>query len=107
MALEGLAADIDKVVADLVANGVTDDELARAKRRLIANAIYAQDSHAALARVFGEALVLGETMDDVRAWPAAIEAVTADEVVAAAKKYLDIRRSVTGYLVGAPADTRS
>ena len=107
VALEGLAADIDKVVADLVANGVTDDELARAKRRLVANAIYAQDSHAALARVFGEALVLGETMDDVRAWPAAIEAVTADEVVAAAKTYLDIRRSVTGYLVGAPAETRS
>ncbi len=107
VALQGLAADIDAVIADLVANGVTDDELARAKRRMIAGTIYAQDNHAALARVFGQALAIGQSMDDVRAWPAAVEAVTAEEVVAAAKKNLDIRRSVTGYLVGASAETRS
>ena len=36
-----------------------------------------------------------------------IDAVTADQVVAAAKNYLDLRRSVTGNLVGVAADTRS
>ena len=107
VALDALSADIDAVIAAIAEKGITDDELVRAKRRLVANAIYAQDSSAALARVFGQALALGETIDDVRGWPAAIDAVTADQVVAAAKTWLDNRRSVTGYLVGAPADTRS
>jgi zinc protease len=37
----------------------------------------------------------------VQTWLDRIDAVTADQVVAAAKVYLDPRRSVTGYLVGA------
>jgi hypothetical protein len=36
-----------------------------------------------------------------------IEAVGAEDILAAARKYLDIRRSVTGYLTGAPGDGRT
>jgi len=100
--LEALSADLDAVIADLVKNGVSDDELARAKRRIVANAIYAQDNHAMLARVFGEGLSIGQSVDDIQHWPAAIDAVTADQVVNAARSYLDSKRSVTGFLVGAP-----
>ena len=53
-----------------------------------------------LAKFFGEALATGRSVADVQDWLDRIDAVTADQVVAAAKTYLDLRRSVTGYLVG-------
>ena len=106
LAPAALAADIDAVVAELNDKGVTDEELARAKKRMLASAIYAQDNQAVLARVFGSALATGETLAAVQNWPAAVDAVSKDDVLAAARKYLDIRRSVTGYLVGA-SESRS
>ena len=50
---------IDAVIDDVVAKGVTADELERAKNRLIADAIYAQDSQATMARWYGAALTTG------------------------------------------------
>jgi zinc protease len=107
ISLEALAADIDAVIAELLDKGVTDDEVARAKKRMLAGAIYAQDSQGTLARVFGDALTSGQTVAAVQNWPSDIEKVTAADVNAVARKYLDLRRSVTGYLVGKPADGRS
>ncbi len=97
--LHQLEQGIDAVLADVVEHGVSADELDRAKTRLIADAVYAQDNQATLARWYGAALATGETVDDVRAWPDHIKAVTADAVQAAARHWLDRRRSVTGYLV--------
>jgi zinc protease len=39
------------------------------------------------------------SVDDVRSWPDRIRAVTAEQVRAAAQKWLDKKRSVTGYLI--------
>jgi len=75
------------------------DELERAKTRLIAEAVYAEDNQATLARWYGSALAIGQTVEDVRAWPDRIRAVTADTVQNAARAWLDRRHSVTGYLV--------
>ncbi len=102
--LAGLEAALDAEIARLVRDGVTAEELARAKRTMIADALYAQDSQFALARLFGVALTTGSTIADVQEWPARIEAVTAADVVAAARDYLDIRRSVTGLLEGVAAN---
>lgn len=90
---------IDAVIDEIVKNGVTRDELTRAKNRLVAASIYALDSQAKLARSFGEALTTGQTVDDVLEWPQRIEAVTAEQVKAAAKHILDQRRSATGVLL--------
>src|SRR5215469_4976555 len=90
---------IDEVIADLVKNGVSADELERAKTRMIADAVYAQDNQAALARWYGTALTTGSTVEDVKAWPDRIRAVSADAVREAARTWLDRRHSVTGYLV--------
>ena len=90
---------IDDVIADLVKNGVNAEELDRAKTRMIADAVYAQDNQAALARWYGVALTTGATVADVQAWPDQIRGVTADAVRDAARTWLDRRRSVTGYLV--------
>jgi len=105
--LEALAAEFDAIVQELLDNGVTEDELVRAKRRMITDSIYAGDSQSALARMFGRALASGGSLADVQDWPQRIEAVGAEDILAAARKYLDIRRSVTGYLTGAPGDGRT
>ncbi len=97
--LEQLEGAIDAVIDDVVAKGITPDEVERAKNRLIADAIYAQDSQATMARWYGAALTTGSTVQKVQSWPDRIRAVTADSANAAAKAWLDKRRSVTGYLI--------
>src|SRR5262245_62009644 len=90
---------IDAVIAEVAQNGVTADEVARAKTRLIADAVYAQDSQGTLARWYGAALTTGGTIEQVQGWPDRLKAVTAEQVRDAARHWLDKRRSVTGYLV--------
>jgi zinc protease len=99
VSLTQLEAAIDAVIDDVVAKGVTADEVERAKTRLIADAIYAQDNQATMARWYGTALTTGLTVESVQSWPDRIRAVTQDAVNAAAKTWLDKRRSVTGYLI--------
>jgi zinc protease len=97
--LQQIEAAIDAVIDEVVLRGVTADELARAKNRLLADAIYVRDSQSTMARWFGSALTTGSTVQEVLAWPDRIAAVTAEAVHAAAKTWLDKRRSVTGYLI--------
>ena len=82
------------------------DELERVKRGVIASTIYAQDNQRRLARVFGRTLATGGTIADVQNWPGEIEKVTAEDVLAVARKYLDKNSSVTGYLTSGPKDGR-
>ncbi len=107
VALAALEATMDEVIAEVLENGVTEAELERAKRTIIADAIYAQDSQATLARIFGAALTTGSSVEAVQTWPRRIGAVTADEVQAVARKYLVMKRSVTGYLRKPANDDRS
>ena len=97
--LPQLEKEIDAVIARVVDKGVTDDELKRSKTRLIADAVYAHDSQASMARWYGGALMTGATVHDVANWPDRIRAVTADQVQRAARQWLEIRRSVTGFLI--------
>jgi zinc protease len=90
---------IDGVIAELSQNRVPAGDLERVKTQLIAEAIYAQDNQATLARWYGAAITTGLSIDDVRSWPDRIRAVTAEQVRAAAQKWLDRNRSVTGYLI--------
>ena len=90
---------IDAVIAEVAQNGVSAETLERAKTQLIAEAIYAQDSQATLARWYGAALTVGLTIDDVVDWPRKVRAVTATQVRDAARAWLDKKRSVTGYLI--------
>jgi zinc protease len=97
--LTQLEAETDAIVAEVIAKGVTAEELERAKTRLIADAVYALDNQASMARWYGTALTTGASVNDVKNWPDRIRAVTAEQVQDAARKWLDKRRSVTGYLV--------
>ncbi|MGC1780244.1 MAG: pitrilysin family protein [Xanthobacteraceae bacterium] len=99
VSLHQVEAGLDDVINGVIDHGITADELDRAKTRLIADAVYAEDNQATLARWYGSALATGQTVDQVRGWPDRIRAVTADAVQQAARSWLDRRRSVTGYLV--------
>jgi len=92
-------AAIDAVIADVAAGGITAAELDRAKTRLIADSVYAQDNQATMARWYGAALTSGGTVEELQAWAGNVRAVTAEAVRDAARAWLDKRRSVTGYLV--------
>nr|WP_321458032.1 pitrilysin family protein [uncultured Cohaesibacter sp.] len=90
---------IESQIESVIKNGVSEDEVARAKRSLLAQTFYAQDNQASLARIVGTALSTGQSLDDLKQWPAHLASVTPDQIVAVAKKYLQEHRSVTGYLL--------
>jgi zinc protease len=94
---------IEAELARLLAAPLPADEVDRAKKRLLAEAIYARDSMGAAARIFGIALTTGSTVEDVEAWPDRIAAVTAKDVETAARKVLVLHDSVTGELIAGPA----
>jgi zinc protease len=101
VALQDLDVAIDGVLRRFAEEPIDAEHLQRAKTRLIADAIYAQDSQASLARWYGEALATGLGIEDVVAWPDRMEKVTAADVQNAARKWLDKRRAVTGFLLPA------
>jgi zinc protease len=90
---------IDAVLAEVVKDGVTADEIERSKSRMIADAVYANDNQRTLAQWYGASLATGATVEQVRTWPDRIRQVTAEAVHAAASRWLDKRSSVTGYLI--------
>ena len=94
-----IEAAMDAVLAELVADGPTEEELTRVKRLNRAARIFAQDDLSSQARLYGRTLAVGATVADVQNWPEVIDAVTAEEVRQAAEKYLVPEHSVTGWLM--------
>jgi zinc protease len=90
-----IRAEIARVLQD----GVTDEEVERAKKRMMASVIYSLDSVSAPARIFGSALTTGRSVEDVEAWPDRIGAVTTEQVNAAARAVFREDYSVTGVLL--------
>lgn len=97
--LEALDAALDVVIAAVSTTLADPGDLQRAKTLLVADAVYAQDNQASLARWYGAALTTGLTPHDVARWPERIEAVAAEAVRDAAATWLTKRRSVTGFLL--------
>ena len=95
-ALESLVrAEIERIAE----HGVTEAELARSKRAMLAGAIYARDGLGAAPGIIGRALTTGRTVADVEAWPERIAAVGAAQIGDAARAVFLERRSVTAVLL--------
>jgi zinc protease len=92
------AAEIKSVLKD----GLTQEEVDRAKRRLQLEAVYARDSLDGPARIIGAALGTGRSLAAVEAWPQRIGAVTLSEVDAAARLVIHDDIAVTGILLPEP-----
>lgn len=101
--LAALEDAVEAEVARLLEDGVGEEEVARAKRRLRAATVYSRDSMFAAARIFGVALTTGRSIEDVESWLERIEAVSVDDVERAARAVLRDDRSVTGELLPVPS----
>jgi zinc protease len=107
LSISALEVAIDGEIAGLLKEGVTQAELDHAKKQLIASSVYARDSLRQGAQVIGTALTTGQTIADAEAWPERIQAVTVEQVNAAARHVFDINKSVTGILLPANGERRS
>lgn len=94
-----LEAALLGTVHRLLAEGVTDDEVAHAKKSMTAAAIYARDSLRSASTALGRALSTGQTVDDVESWPDRIAAVTAADVNRVARAFLVDTEAVTSLLL--------
>lgn len=97
---------IDAEVSRIVKDGVSADELERAKTRFRRSMIFARDNSAGMANLYGSSLATGMTIKDVDEWPARIEAVTPEQIKAVAAKYLVPGKAVSGYLLPKPENSQ-
>ena len=95
-------AAMDAVLADLLKNGVTQQELDRVRNQAIAERVYTLDNQAALARMAGVALTTGLSARSIFDRDVEIGKVTLDDIRAAAARIIVLKRSVTGVLLPEP-----
>ena len=103
ISLQEAEAALDDVITEFLTEGIDPEQLLRVKQQARASRIYADDSASGLARRYGRALTAGLTLDDIADWPEIIQAVSEDDIMAAARRLFDPRKSVTGWL-NRPAD---
>jgi zinc protease len=100
--LEEIEQAIDAEIADVLKNGVSDQEVADAKRRMEISAVKSRDSLNGAAQFVATRIVTGSTLADIQAWPDRIKQVTAADVLAAARSVFVLNRSATGTLLPKP-----
>lgn len=98
--LATLEKAFDAEIEKLIKNGVTQAEIASAKKALIAEMIYSREGLQQLAYMLGQVVSVGLDPEYISNWSKNIEAVTAQQVQAAAEYLFDKNKSVTGELYG-------
>ncbi|WP_316014376.1 pitrilysin family protein [Roseobacter sp. HKCCA0434] len=98
VSLEEAEAAMDAALAQFMEEGPEPEHLERILTQVRASEIFSRDSQEGLARAYGAALTSGLTVEDVAAWPDVLAAVTEEDVMAAAERVFDLRRSVTAQL---------
>ena len=102
VSLADVEAAIEAELRRLIRDGVEPDEVRRAKERMQAASVYARDSLSGPPNTIGAGLAIGQSLDEIEAWPDRIGAVTPAEVDAAARAVLVERTSATGLLLPEP-----
>jgi zinc protease len=102
VSIADLEAAVEAVVKSALKDGLTQEEVDRAKRHMQQEAVYARDSLDGPARIVGAALATGRSLDEVETWPQHVGAVTLDQVNAAARQVIRDEIGVTGVLLPEP-----
>ncbi len=97
--LADVEAAVNAEVTRIAKEGVTGEEVDKAKLRLERSMVFARDKQETMANMYGATLATGGTVEDIRNWPDRIGKVTADEVKAVAARYLVLDHATTGYLL--------
>ena len=85
-------------LALLLDEGVTQEEVETAIRRIKVDLVYEQDSLTTPARIVGRAMSTGLSLDKVQNYAASLEAVTVESVMQAAKAVLVEKQSIAAIL---------
>lgn len=92
-----LEAAIDAEIKRLIANGITAEELAEAKKELLLQYRYHHDSLHEIADNIGESLAHGYTVEEVKTWMLAVAKISLAEINNVAKEVLDKPAAVVFY----------
>ncbi|MEQ3644599.1 MAG: pitrilysin family protein [Paracoccus sp. (in: a-proteobacteria)] len=103
---EEAEAALDEALTQFLADGPDEADLERVKTRIRAEEIYSRDSAHGRAYDYGQGLSTSLTVQDVNDWPDILDAVTAEDVMAAARDVLQAP-AVTGWLLPAPAEAEA
>ncbi|KAF0116838.1 MAG: M16 family peptidase [Rhodobacteraceae bacterium] len=104
VSLETIENDLDQVLETFLADGPDPAALERIRTQVRAGEIYARDSVENLAQRYGQGLSVGLSVADIEGWDEALSAVTEADVMEAARKVLDRRNAVTGWLTRPAAE---
>ena len=97
--LAAVETAVEAEITRIAEEGVSDDELRRAKNRFLRGMIFARDNQTGMARIYGSLLATGLSIEDIEAWPDRVRAVTPDDVRNTARRYITSSAHVTGYLL--------
>jgi zinc protease len=100
--LGALEAAIEETLARILRDGVTAEDVERAKRRTLDQAVFARDGVGTAPRAFGTAFATGKDVAWVETWPRRVAAITVDQVNAALRAILGQEGHVTGNLLPRP-----
>ena len=96
---------VDEEILRIKEGGVSGEELDKAARQALADFIYGQESASGTAFSVGSAAAVQRDPDYVNRYPEKVAAVTAEDVIGVARKYLvQENRSVVTLLPKAPED---
>jgi zinc protease len=99
VAIKDLEKAVEQALSQIAEKGISEEQVKRAKKALLSEAIYARDTLRTGAHAFGAALSVGQDVDAVETWPDKISAVSVSDVNSAMKALFDKNRSVTAVLL--------
>jgi zinc protease len=100
VSLQAVEDALDLALHNFFEVGVDQDHLRRIKTQIKASKFFALDNQEGIARSYGTALTSGLSVKDVKDWPSILAAVSAEDIMIAARKVLNPKSSVTGWIRG-------
>jgi zinc protease len=92
---------MDSLLAEIVRDGFSEDDVELAKNTIISASIYERDNVARLARRVGAGLAVGLNVQEITGWTDEINKVTLSDINSALRRVLNLQQSVTGLLLPA------
>ena len=99
VSVEAVEKAADEEIAKFMSEGVSDEELKRAKTLLKAETIFMRDGLSATANIIGEIRMLGMNADYFAQWKKMVDGVSKEQVLTAAKDTIKKDQSVTAELL--------
>lgn len=101
ISLEKLEQALRTEIDLLIDKGVAQDEVLRAQKSLMNDAVFARDNLGTGAHVLGSSLAIGMSIEQIESWPQKIQSISRDDVNRALRAVLKNQHTVTGILMAA------